>query len=312
MRRDRRSKSAAFNLFFPSFSRIISRIKKAGHKPKSGRRSRAGAPGHTSAPQRTDLRLGRIVRVLMENATVVVSGTKIADEIGIGRSEVWRLVQQLRTLGVEIAGHPQLDIGSRQFPIVVARHAGAVAQGHDFQPQIHHYYKIGSTNIEAMEAASAARQKAASFSPSNKPRGAGGAAHQWHSAESAGIYCSVMLRPAAAAIGGIDSFVGCGAGGPRRGAEVDSRVSPDLKWPNDLLDRGKEILRNSDGDECGSYSGSLHRRRYWYQCEPGEFSRRTPKRGNISATRDRQRMVTRGVVRGFAKIARPRIQELVN
>ncbi len=52
------------------------------------------------------MRLGRIVRLLMDNATVVVSGTKIADEIGTSRSEVWRLVQQLRTLGVEIAGHP--------------------------------------------------------------------------------------------------------------------------------------------------------------------------------------------------------------
>ena len=37
---------------------------------------------------------------------LVVSGTKIADEIGTGRSEVWRLIQQLRELGVEIAGHP--------------------------------------------------------------------------------------------------------------------------------------------------------------------------------------------------------------
>ena len=56
--------------------------------------------------RQTDVRLGRIVRLLMDNATVVVSGTKIAEEIGTSRSEVWRLVQQLRTLGVEIAGHP--------------------------------------------------------------------------------------------------------------------------------------------------------------------------------------------------------------
>jgi len=42
----------------------------------------------------------------MDHATVVVSGTKIAAEIGTTRSEVWRLVQQLRTLGVEIVGHP--------------------------------------------------------------------------------------------------------------------------------------------------------------------------------------------------------------
>jgi len=42
----------------------------------------------------------------MEHATVVVSGTKIAQEIASNRSEVWRLIQQLRGLGVDVAGHP--------------------------------------------------------------------------------------------------------------------------------------------------------------------------------------------------------------
>ena len=56
----------------------------------------------------------------MDNATVVASGTKIADEIGTNRSEVWRLVQQLRTLGVEIAGHPATGYrsGGGQYQLV--------------------------------------------------------------------------------------------------------------------------------------------------------------------------------------------------
>ncbi len=53
----------------------------------------------------TDVRLGRIVRLLMSHATVAVSGTKVAEEIGTSRSEVWRLIQQLRALGVDVAGH---------------------------------------------------------------------------------------------------------------------------------------------------------------------------------------------------------------
>ncbi len=69
----------------------------------------------TCTPESTDVRLGRIVRLLMEHATVVVSGTKIAQEISSNRSEVWRLIQQLRGLGVDVAGHPatgyQLQIG---------------------------------------------------------------------------------------------------------------------------------------------------------------------------------------------------------
>ncbi len=47
-----------------------------------------------------------IVRLLSDNATVVISGTRIAEELGTSRSEVWRAVQHLRELGVQIAGHP--------------------------------------------------------------------------------------------------------------------------------------------------------------------------------------------------------------
>ena len=54
----------------------------------------------------TDARLGRIVRLLSDNATVVISGTRIAEELGTTGSEVWRSVQHLRELGLHITGHP--------------------------------------------------------------------------------------------------------------------------------------------------------------------------------------------------------------
>src|SRR5437763_1534136 len=54
---------------------------------------------------RTDQRLGRLVRVLTDHATVVMSGTKLAAELDTTRSAVWRMVQQLRAMGVDVAGH---------------------------------------------------------------------------------------------------------------------------------------------------------------------------------------------------------------
>src|ERR1039457_2477423 len=54
----------------------------------------------------TDARLGRIVRLLSDNATVVISGTRIAEGLGPTRSEVWPAVQHLRELGLQIPGHP--------------------------------------------------------------------------------------------------------------------------------------------------------------------------------------------------------------
>ncbi|MGA6984449.1 MAG: HTH domain-containing protein, partial [Terriglobales bacterium] len=104
----------------------------------------------------TDVRLGRIVRLLMSHAIVVVSGTKIAEEIGTSRSEVWRLIQQLRALGVDVAGHPATGYQLRAVPdLLLPEMLAPSLKGTIFggPKQIHHYYKIGSTNSEAMRSA---------------------------------------------------------------------------------------------------------------------------------------------------------------
>ncbi|HKS72012.1 MAG TPA: HTH domain-containing protein, partial [Terriglobales bacterium] len=97
-----------------------------------------------------------MVRLLTQHATVVVSGTKIADEIGTSRSEVWRLVQQLRELGVEIAGHPATGYRLKTVPdLLLPDMLASLIKRTIFAKNIHHYYRIGSTNSAAMEAASA-------------------------------------------------------------------------------------------------------------------------------------------------------------
>src|SRR6266478_8769880 len=147
-----------------------------------------------SVHKATDFRLGRIVRLLMDHATVVVSGTKIAEEIGTTRSEVWRLVQQLRTLGVEIAGHPATGYRLKSVPdLLLPEMLAPLAKGTIFS-HIHHYYRIGSTNTQAMEAAAAGASEGSVFLAEEQTAGRGRGGHTWHSAWSVGIHCSVILR----------------------------------------------------------------------------------------------------------------------
>ena len=90
----------------------------------------------------------------MDHATVVVSGTKIAEEIGTTRSEVWRLIQQLRALGVDIPGHPATGYQLRAMPdLLLPDFLKPALQGTLFGSRIDHYFKIGSTNTAAMAAA---------------------------------------------------------------------------------------------------------------------------------------------------------------
>jgi BirA family transcriptional regulator, biotin operon repressor / biotin---[acetyl-CoA-carboxylase] ligase len=191
---------------------------------------------------KTDLRLRRIVRLLMENATVVASGTKIADEIGITRSEVWRLVQQLRTLGVEIAGHPASGYRLKTVPdLLLPDMLAPFLKGTIFSQEIHHYYKIGSTNSEAMGSASAGAPEGSVFVAEEQTAGRGRGAHHWDSTPSAGIYCSVVLRPALPPSEALILSLAVGLAVRDAVQQIDSRVVPDLKWPNDLLLEGKKF-----------------------------------------------------------------------
>ena len=126
---------------------------------------------------------------------VMVSGTKIGEEIGTGRSEVWRLIQQLRSLGVEVEGHPATGYRLRSVPdLLLADVIAPLVKGTLFS-QINHYYKIGSTNEAAMEGGRAGASEGSVFLAEEQTAGKGRGGNQWHSARSAGIYCSVILRP---------------------------------------------------------------------------------------------------------------------
>jgi BirA family transcriptional regulator, biotin operon repressor / biotin---[acetyl-CoA-carboxylase] ligase len=196
----------------------------------------------------TDVRLGRIVRLLMDHAIVVVSGTKIAEEMGTSRSEVWRLIQQLRGLGVDVAGHPATGYQLRAVPdLLLPEMLSASLKGTIFgsgaggAKQIHHYYKIGSTNAEAMRAAMEGAPEGSVFLAEEQLAGRGRGAHTWHSARSAGIYCSAILRPAMPPSDALIFSLAAGLAVRTAVAEIAPQLSADLKWPNDLLLGGKKF-----------------------------------------------------------------------
>jgi BirA family biotin operon repressor/biotin-[acetyl-CoA-carboxylase] ligase len=192
--------------------------------------------------QPTDQRLGLIVRLLMQHATVVVSGTKIADEISSNRSEVWRLIQQLRGLGVDVAGHPAAGYQLRSVPdLLLPEVLKAQLRGTIFAEHIRHFYKIGSTNTAAMAAAADGASEGSVFLAEEQTAGRGRGAHSWHSARSAGIYCSVILRPSLAPSEVLVLSLAVALALRAAIERVDSRVQTDLKWPNDLLVDGKKV-----------------------------------------------------------------------
>ena len=178
----------------------------------------------------------------MNYSTTVISGTKLAQEIGSTRSEVWRLVQQLRIYGVEIAGHPSSGYQLTAVPdLLLPELLQPLVRGTIFSEYIHHYYRAGSTNTIAMEAASEGAPHGSVFLAEQQTAGRGRGSNQWHSVESAGIYCSVILRPALPPSEVLVLSLAAGLAVQAAVQQVNSRVIADLKWPNDVLIDGKKF-----------------------------------------------------------------------
>jgi BirA family transcriptional regulator, biotin operon repressor / biotin---[acetyl-CoA-carboxylase] ligase len=178
----------------------------------------------------------------MEHATVVVSGTKIAQEISSSRSEVWRLIQQLRGLGVDVAGHPATGYQLRSVPdLLLPEILQPLVRGTIFEARLHHFYKIGSTNAAAMNAAAEGAAEGTVFLAEEQTAGRGRGAHTWHSPRSTGIYCSVVLRPLLAPSDALVLSLAAGLAVRAAVQQVDARVPVDLKWPNDLQVSGRKF-----------------------------------------------------------------------
>jgi BirA family transcriptional regulator, biotin operon repressor / biotin---[acetyl-CoA-carboxylase] ligase len=110
-----------------------------------------------------------------------------------------------------------------------------------FRNDLYHYSIIPSTNTFAMEAASKGAPEGSVFIAEQQTSGRGRGSNRWHSEESAGIYLSVVLRPALPPSEALIISLAAGLAVHSAVQQIDHEISPDLKWPNDILIAGKKF-----------------------------------------------------------------------
>jgi BirA family biotin operon repressor/biotin-[acetyl-CoA-carboxylase] ligase len=193
-----------------------------------------------SLPGTTDRRIAALVTLLAENATIVVSGARVAREIGVSRSAVWTWVERLRELGVRVKGHPRTGYFLEKVPdILTPDMLRQRLKGSLFGKRIHHFFKVDSTNRVALELAHAGEPEGAVVLAEEQTAGRGRAGRTWHSERAVGIYVTLVLRPKLAPVQAplLTMMAGLSA---YTAIQAHSGLVVDLKWPNDLLIRGKK------------------------------------------------------------------------
>ena len=192
-----------------------------------------------------DQHLDRLVDLLVENATVVLSGTKLASQLRVAHSTLWELMERLREMGAEIRGLPGTGYQLVKVPdVLTPRMIRRSLPAGEFGGRIHHHYQVDSTMSEAARLASAKAPHGTLVVAEEQTAGRGRFGRTWFSPRGTGLYFTVILRPklspAAAPI--LTLLAGVSV------AEVVSELASlpldirwtDIRWPNDVLIGGKK------------------------------------------------------------------------
>jgi BirA family biotin operon repressor/biotin-[acetyl-CoA-carboxylase] ligase len=195
----------------------------------------------TAYPGTTDRRIDALLALLADNAMIVISGAKIAREIGVTRTTVWKWIQRLRALGVKVKGHPRTGYQIEKVPdILVPKILRRRISPGPLGKRIHHFFKIDSTNSVAMTLGERDEPHGAVVIAEEQTAGRGRAGHTWHSEKTSGIYMTVLLRPPLPPQHA--PIITLAAGLAVRDAILEQiDIAPDLRWPNDLLMGGKKF-----------------------------------------------------------------------
>jgi len=180
------------------------------------------------------------LRLLADNATIVISGARIAREIGVSRSTVWRWVERLRELGVKVKGQAATGYFLEKVPDVLTPDVlKRQLKGTLFGKRIYHFFKTDSTNRVALELGHAGEPEGTLVLAEEQSAGRGRAGHTWHSERATGIYVTLLLRPKLAPVQAplLTMMAGLSA---HTAVEAVTGLAVDLKWPNDLIVRGKK------------------------------------------------------------------------
>jgi BirA family transcriptional regulator, biotin operon repressor / biotin---[acetyl-CoA-carboxylase] ligase len=196
---------------------------------------------NNSLPGTTDQRLAALLTLLSENATIVISGARIAREIGVSRSTVWRWVERLRELGVRAKGQPRTGYFLETVPdILTPDMVRKRLKGSLFGKRVYHFFKTDSTNRVAMELGYEDEPEGAVVLAEEQTAGRGRAGRSWHSERGAGLYVTVLLRPKLSPVQAplLTMLAGLSA---HTAVLAQTGLAAELKWPNDLLIHGKKL-----------------------------------------------------------------------
>jgi BirA family biotin operon repressor/biotin-[acetyl-CoA-carboxylase] ligase len=184
----------------------------------------------------------QILKVLRGADGGSVSGVELSQQIGISRAAIWARIQDLRSLGYEIQAGPH--VGYRLLAAPDLLHAddllSRLGKTKIIGRDIRVFKETTSTNDVVEKLAHDGVKEGVVVFAESQTKGRGRLGRKWISPARKGLWFSVLLRPNLPPQE-VTQLTVASAAALRRAIELTTSLPAEIKWPNDILVRGRKV-----------------------------------------------------------------------
>jgi len=184
--------------------------------------------------------LVKVLTFLQTHNTEYLSGQDLSDVLRISRVAIWKHIKKIQELGYTVEskqklGYKLISNSDALLPWEITRGLKTKVIGQ----QAYYFDSINSTQIQALKMAADPKNNGAVIVSEKQTAGKGRAGRKWISPKG-GIWFSVILHPKFD-ISMTTLFPIGAALALSIALEKTLKISPELKWPNDVTIKGKKL-----------------------------------------------------------------------
>ena len=170
-----------------------------------------------------------------------ISGQQISEDLGVTRTTVWKIINQLRAEGYHIDSITNKGYRLLEAPdIVTSDEIKSVLKTGCFGAEVYDYKEVTSTNKLAKIKAAEGAKEGTLLIAETQTAGRGRLGKVWDSPEGTGIWMSIILRPPILPqdVSGITLIAGLAI---CKGIREITNLPAYIKWPNDVIINGRKV-----------------------------------------------------------------------
>lgn len=184
----------------------------------------------------------QLIQALSDAEGDFLSGQALAEIIGCSRTAIWKHIEELRRDGFVLEAVRNKGYRIVSTPEKITENDVLYGlETERFGRNIHYFESLDSTQKKAHQLAYDGAPEGTIVIAEEQTSGKGRLGREWHSLSGKGIWMSIIARPDLPP-DKAPQFTLVTAVAAARAIEEVTGITPEIKWPNDVLIEGKKVI----------------------------------------------------------------------